>query len=78
KATLAEAQSCMKRALKRLIKILLQNQLSQKIKNNDLTSLSMSLKLIDSKDNVVDKAIDLIFFDDVISSDMFTEIKKQN
>lgn len=31
KATLAEAQSCMKRALKRLIKIRLQNQLSQKI-----------------------------------------------
>lgn len=78
KATLAEAQSCMKRALKRLIKIRLQNQLSQKIKNNDLTSLSMSLKLSDSKDNVVDKAIDLSFFDDVISSDLFTEFKKQN
>ncbi|AEE26801.1 ATP-dependent RNA helicase HrpA [Francisella hispaniensis] len=65
KATLAEAESCMKRALKRLIKIRLQNQLSQKIKNNDLTSLSMSLKLSDSKDSVVDKAIDLSFFDNI-------------
>ncbi|MDE4944894.1 hypothetical protein, partial [Francisella tularensis] len=45
---------------------------------NDLTSLSMSLKLSDSKDNVVDIAIDLSFFDDVISSDLFTEFKKQN
>lgn len=65
KATLAEAQSCMKRALKRLIKIRIQNQLSQKIKNNDLTSLSMSLKLSDSKDSVIDKAIDLSFFDNI-------------
>ncbi|MDE4998993.1 DUF3418 domain-containing protein, partial [Francisella tularensis] len=32
KSTLAEAQSCMKRALKILNKIRLQNQLSQKIK----------------------------------------------
>ncbi|GAB4221825.1 MAG: hypothetical protein Kow0076_0840 [Francisella sp.] len=63
KSTLSEAQLCMKNALKRLIKIRLQDDLSKNIKNNDLTSLSTSLKLNNSKDIIVDKVIDLSFFD---------------
>lgn len=65
KATFDEAKLCMQKSLKRLIKLRLQNQLSKNIKSNDLTSLSMSLKLSDSKDKVIDKAIDLSFFDNI-------------
>lgn len=65
KATFDEAKLCMREALKRLIKLRLQNQLSKNIKSNDLSSLSMSLKLSDSKDSVIDKAIDLSFFDSI-------------
>lgn len=61
KATFDEAKLCMREALKRLIKLRLQNQLLKNIKSNDLSSLSMSLKLSDSKDSVIDKAIDLSF-----------------
>ncbi|API86343.1 ATP-dependent RNA helicase HrpA [Francisella uliginis] len=65
KATIEEAHSCMKKALKKLIKLRLQNHLSNSIKKNDLASLSMSLKLNNSKDDIVDKAIDLSFFDNI-------------
>lgn len=65
KATFDEAKLCMQKSLKRLIKLRLQNQLSKNIKSNDLTSLSISLKLSDSKDKVIDKAIDLSFFDNI-------------
>ncbi|MEY8673086.1 ATP-dependent RNA helicase HrpA [Francisella philomiragia] len=65
KATFDEAKLCMQKSLKRLIKRRLQNQLSKNIKSNDLTSLSISLKLSDSKDKVIDKAIDLSFFDNI-------------
>lgn len=64
KATIEEAHSCMKKALKKLIKLRLQNHLSKSIKKNDLASLSMSLKLNNSKDDIVSKAIDLSFFSD--------------
>ncbi|AIT10003.1 ATP-dependent helicase [Candidatus Francisella endociliophora] len=64
KATMKEANSCMQKALKKLIKLRLQNYLSKSIKKNNLASLSMSLKLNESKDNIVDKAIDLSFFND--------------
>ncbi|BCD91436.1 ATP-dependent helicase [Francisella halioticida] len=65
KATFEEAQDCMQKALKKLIRLRLQNHLSKRVKNNDLASLSMSLKLDNSKDDIVDKAIDLSFFDNV-------------
>lgn len=64
KATVEEAHSCMKKALKKLISLRLQHYLSKSIKKNDLVSLSMSLKLNESKDNIIDKAIDLSFFND--------------
>ena len=64
KATLAEAESCMKRALKKLIKIRFHHNLFKSIKNNDLTSLSMSLRLNSSKDSVIDKAVYLSFFNE--------------
>ena len=62
KATEKEAQISMKNALMRLVKIKLGNSLSQKIKKNDLASLSTALKLDSAKDMVVEKAIDLSFF----------------
>ncbi|QIW09642.1 ATP-dependent RNA helicase HrpA [Francisella sp. LA112445] len=65
KATEQEAKACMQRALKKLIKLRLQNHLSKNIKSNDLASLSMSLKLSNSKDDIIDKAIDLSFFENV-------------
>lgn len=65
KATEQEAKSCMQKALKKLIKLRLQSHLSKNIKSNDLASLSMSLKLSNSKDDIVDKAVDLSFFDNV-------------
>lgn len=62
KATPDEAAICMQNALKKIVKLRLQGHLLKSIKNNDLTSLSMSLKFNDSKDSVIDKAIDLSFF----------------
>ncbi|WP_150466583.1 ATP-dependent RNA helicase HrpA [Francisella sp. SYW-9] len=65
KATEQEAKSCMQKALKKLIKLRLHDHLSKNIKSNDLASLSMSLKLSNSKDDILDKAIDLSFFDNI-------------
>ncbi len=52
----------MKNALMRLVKINFENGLSQKIKNNDLASLSIAIKLDSSKDILIDIAIGLSFF----------------
>lgn len=62
KATAAEAKVFMQNAVKKLVKLRLQSYLSKNIKNNDLISLSMSLKFNDSKDSIISKAIDLSFF----------------
>ena len=62
KATAAEAKVYMQNAVKKLVKLRLQSYLSKSIKNNNLISLSMSLKFNDSKDSIISKAIDLSFF----------------
>ncbi|KEI35439.1 ATP-dependent helicase HrpA [Francisella sp. W12-1067] len=62
KATQQEANSSMKKALIRLVKLKLQSQLEKGVRSNDLASLSMSIKLKDSNDKVITKAIDLSFF----------------
>ncbi|AJC49347.1 ATP-dependent RNA helicase HrpA [Allofrancisella guangzhouensis] len=63
KATQQEANLCMKKALIKLVKLRLQSQLEKSIKNNDLASLSMSIKLKDSNDKIITKAIEISFFD---------------
>jgi ATP-dependent helicase HrpA len=65
KATEKEADNTMRQALIRLVKIKLATSLSKKIQKNDLASLSIAIKLDNAKDMLIDKAIDMSFFDDL-------------
>ena len=65
KATEKEAQISMRNALTRLMKIKLVASLSHKIQRNDLVSLSTAIKLDSAKDMLIDKAIDISFYDNL-------------
>ncbi|MGQ4005347.1 ATP-dependent RNA helicase HrpA [Francisellaceae bacterium CB300] len=65
KATEKEAQISMRNALTKLMKIKLVASLSHKIQRNDLVSLSTAIKLDSAKDMLIDKAIELSFFDNL-------------
>lgn len=58
-----EALSAMKKALAKIIKLRLSKSLDNKVKQNDLASLLMSMKLNDSKNNIIDKVIEISFFE---------------
>ncbi|MFC4892646.1 ATP-dependent RNA helicase HrpA [Pseudofrancisella aestuarii] len=64
KASENEALLAMKKALAKIVKLRLSKSLDNRIKQNDLASLSTSIKLNDSKNIVIDKAIELSFFED--------------
>ncbi|QLE78843.1 ATP-dependent RNA helicase HrpA [Francisella sp. Scap27] len=76
KATEKEAFQSMKVALARLVEIRLEEDMLKSSKNNDLASLSIALKLNDSKDMIVNKAIELSFFNN-LQSLPFTKVDYQ-
>ncbi|MCL4113082.1 UNVERIFIED_CONTAM: hypothetical protein GTU68_044176 [Idotea baltica] len=67
KATEKEAFQSMRIALARLVEIRLEEDMLKSSKNNDLASLSIALKLNASKDMIVNKAIELSFFNNLRS-----------
>jgi ATP-dependent helicase HrpA len=66
KATKKEAQITMQQALTKLVELRLTDNLSKKIQKNDLASLSTAIKLDNSKDMIINRAVKMSFIESAV------------